>query len=93
MSRKFSVNAETSVQMAQSFNKFNDALVKLDNTTDSQTDGIKQMAKTFAASDRYLKYIVSKQQRRFMWVLGISLTVCTLAIAALIVALLMTANG
>ena len=93
MSRKFSVNAETSVQMAQSFNKFNDALVKLDNTTDSQTDGIKQMAKTFAASDRYLKYIVSKQQRRFMWVLGISLTICTLAIAGLIVALVMTANG
>jgi chromosome segregation ATPase len=93
MSRKFSVSADTSVQMAQSFNKFNDALTKLDTTTDSQTDGIKQMAKTFAASDRYLKYIVSKQQRRFMWMIGISLTVGTLAIAALIATLIMTASS
>jgi cell division protein FtsL len=42
-----------------------------------------QMSKTFAASDRYLKYIVSKQRKSFMWVFMIALGVCVAAILIL----------
>jgi len=75
--------ADTDVQMAESLNKFNEALDKLKQSTVSQTDSIMQMSKTFATSDRYLKYILSKQNRRFMWVFIASIGVCVLAILIL----------
>jgi len=75
--------ADTDVQMNESFNKFNETLDKLDQSTISQTDGILQMSKTFATSDRYLKYIMSRQGKRFMWIFMIALGVCTLAILIL----------
>ena len=75
--------ADTDVQMAESLNKFNEALDKLKQSTVSQTDGIMQMSKTFATSDRYLKYILSKQNRRFMWVFIAAIGVCVLAILIL----------
>ncbi|UCF17749.1 MAG: hypothetical protein JSW59_09850, partial [Phycisphaerales bacterium] len=46
--------ADIEVQRTESFNNFNDTLDKLNQSTMSQTDGIIQMSKTFAASDRYL---------------------------------------
>ncbi|MHC4095622.1 MAG: hypothetical protein ACYSU3_06145 [Planctomycetota bacterium] len=52
-------------------------------TTASQTDGIVQMSRTFATSDRYLKYILSKQNRRFMWVFIAAIGVCVMAILIL----------
>lgn len=75
--------ASTDVQMVESFNKFNEALDKLNERTVSQTDGIMQMSRTFATSDRYLKYILSKQNRRFMWVFIAAIGVCVLAILIL----------
>jgi len=75
--------ADTDVQMAESLNKFNEALDKLKQSTVSQTDGIMQMSRTFATSDRYLKYILSKQNRRFMWVFIAAIGVCVLAILIL----------
>ncbi len=75
--------ADTDVQMAESLNKFNETLDKLNRSTVSQTDGIIQMSKTFATSDRYLKYILSKQNRRFMWVFIAAIGVCVLAILIL----------
>ena len=75
--------ADTDVQMAESFNKFNEALDKLKQKTVSQTDSIIQMSRTFATSDRYLKYILSKQNRRFMWVFITAIGVCVLAILIL----------
>jgi len=75
--------ADTDVQMAENFNKFNDALDKLTQRTVSQTDSIVQMSRTFATSDRYLKYILSKQNRRFMWVFIAAIGVCVLAILIL----------
>lgn len=75
--------ADTDVQMAEGFNKFNETLDKLDQSTASQTDGILQMSKTFAASDRYLKYIMSRQRRSFMWVFFVALSICVLAILIL----------
>jgi hypothetical protein len=75
--------ADTDVQMAESFNKFNETLDKLNESTIGQTDGIMQMSKTFATSDRYLKYIMSRQRKSFMWVFMIAVGVCVLAILIL----------
>src|SRR4030042_1228650 len=75
--------ADTDVQMAESFNKFNESLDKLNQRTVSQTDSIVQMSRTFATADRYLKYILSKQNRRFMWVFIAAIGVCVLAILIL----------
>jgi len=75
--------ADTDVQMAESFNKFNETLDKLNESTIGQTDGIMQMSKTFATSDRYLKYIMSRQRKSFMWVFMIAVGVCLVAILIL----------
>ncbi len=75
--------ADTDVQMAESFNKFNETLDKLNQSTIGQTDGILQMSRTFATSDRYLKYIMSRQGKRFMWIFMIAVGVCVLAILIL----------
>ncbi|TSA45173.1 hypothetical protein D4R52_02975, partial [bacterium] len=53
--------AAADVQAAESFNKFHETLAKLNERTTEQTDGILQMNRTFAASDRYLKYLISQQ--------------------------------
>lgn len=75
--------ADTDVQMAEGFNKFNHSLDKLDQSTADQTDSILQMSRTFATSDRYLKYLMSKQNRRFMWVFMTAITVCVVVILIL----------
>ena len=84
MSRKLSVSADADVQMAESFNRFNKTLTTLDEDTLSQTESLRQINKTFAASDRYLKYILSRQHKRFMWVFIIALSVCGVAIMSLV---------
>ena len=76
--------AETDVQFAESFNKFKDTLERLNHNTVSNTEGILQMSKTFAASDRYLKYVVSKLNKRYAWTFAMALSVCTAVISALI---------
>ncbi len=75
--------ADVDVQRTESFNNFNDSLDKLNQSTVSQTDGIIQMSKTFAASDRYLKYIISRQNKRFMWIFITAISVCVTAILIL----------
>ncbi|MHC4483548.1 MAG: hypothetical protein ACYSW4_08375 [Planctomycetota bacterium] len=75
--------ADTDVQMTESFNKFNETLDKVNQSTLGQTDGILQMSKTFAASDRYLKYLMSKQNKRFVWVFITAIGVCVLAVLIL----------
>ncbi|MCP4257948.1 MAG: hypothetical protein GY774_10535 [Planctomycetes bacterium] len=75
--------ADTDVQMAESFNKFNQTLDKLNQSTLGQTDSIIQMSRTFSTSDRYLKYIVSRQNKRFVWVFITSLCVCIVVILIL----------
>ena len=80
--------ANIDVQMSQSFNNFNETLERLNQTSMGQTDGILQMSKTFAASDRYLKYIISKHSKRFMWIFIAAISVCTaciLILAAIII--------
>ncbi len=75
--------ADVDVQMNESFNKFNVILEKLNQNTAGQTEGIMQMSKTFAASDRYLKYVVSRQRKSFIWVVMISMGICLIVILIL----------
>jgi chromosome segregation ATPase len=75
--------ADTDVQMAESFNKFNETLDKLNESTVSQTDSIMQMSRTFATSDRYLKYIISRQNKRFTWIFIAAVGVCAAVILIL----------
>jgi len=92
MNQKLSVAADIDTQINENFNKFNQTLGKLDTDTVSQTDSIMQMSKTFAASDRHLKYVMSRQNKRFLWVFSIAIGICTFAIIALAVIILMVLN-
>lgn len=87
MNSKLSVSADANVQVSENFNRFNSTMGKLNKTSTSQTESITQMNKTFSASDRYLKYIISRQNTRFMWMFITSLTICMIAIISLVVVL------
>lgn len=84
INHQLSAAADTDVQMTESFNKFNETLDKLNMSTGSQTDSIIQMSKTFSASDRYLKYIISIQNKRFMWIFGIAMAISVISVLLLI---------
>jgi len=75
--------ADTDVQRTESFNKFNETLDKLNQSTAGQTDSIMQMSKTFATSDRYLKYIMSRQNKRFLWIFITAIGVCIITVLIL----------
>ena len=83
INHQLSAAADANAQMAETFNRFHQTMEKLDQTANSQTDSIMQMSKTFAASDRYLKYIMSRQHKRFVWVFIIAMSICVLAILIL----------
>ena len=72
--------AEVDAQMTETFNKFNQALGKINQTTQDHTEGIAQMSRTFAASDRYLKFVISRQYRWFMWLFFSAIGVCVVVI-------------
>jgi chromosome segregation ATPase len=84
INRQLSAAADVDIVMNENFVKFNLTLEKLNQATMSQTDSVVQMGKTFAASDQYLKYMVTKQNKRFMLVFMISMGVCVLAILSLV---------
>ena len=83
INHQLAASADTDVQMAESFNKFNQTLDKLNQSAVAQTDSIMQMSRTFATSDRYLKYIVSRQNKRFVWVFITALGICVAVILIL----------
>ncbi|MGD9110002.1 MAG: hypothetical protein PVG93_03585 [Phycisphaerales bacterium] len=75
--------ADSDAQMAQSFEKFHQSLDRLDQSTTGQTDSIMQMSRTFAASDRYLKYIISRDKKRMFWLFVVSIGVCVFVVLTL----------
>lgn len=85
ISSQLNASAETDIQFAESFNNFKGSLENLDATAQNQTQTISQMSKTFAASDRYLKYLISVQSRRFMWAFLISIGVSAFCIIVLLI--------
>ena len=82
--RQLAASADVDIQMTETFNKFNSSLDKLDRSTKDHTEGISQMSRTFAASDRYLKFIVTRQTRQFMWVFYSALGICIAVIVILV---------
>jgi chromosome segregation ATPase len=84
INRQLSSLADTDMVMNENFAKFNGALEKLSSTTSGQTDGIIQMSQTFEASDRYLKHLISQQNKRFTWIFFAAMGVCVFVILALI---------
>lgn len=83
INNQLSAAADVDAQLSENFHKFTDTLGKLDQSTMGQTDSILQMSKTFAASDRYLKYIISRQNKRFMWMFIVTIGVCFISILVL----------
>jgi len=84
INHQLSAAADTDVQMSETFNKFTETLGDLNNSAKSQNDTIKQMNKTFATSDRYFKYIISKQNKRFLWLFFSCVSVCVVVILILV---------
>ena len=84
INHQLSAAAETDVQLTDSFVKFKGTLERLNHNTISNTEGILQMSRTFAASDRYLKYVVTKMNRRYAWTLAIALSICAAVTSGLI---------
>jgi chromosome segregation ATPase len=84
MNRQLSSLADTDMAMNENFANFNGAIEKLSSTTAGQTDSIIQMSHTFEASDRYLKHLVSQQNKRFTWIFFTAIGVCVFVILALI---------
>jgi CheY-like chemotaxis protein len=82
--RQLAAAADVDIQMTETFTKFNDTLGKLNQSTKDHTEGIAQMSRTFAASDRYLKYMVAKQTRQFMWIFYTAIGVCVVVILLLV---------
>ncbi|MCD4831964.1 MAG: hypothetical protein K8R02_09215 [Anaerohalosphaeraceae bacterium] len=83
MANQTAISAEIQGQIKESLTAFNSNVDKLKDNVEGQTDGILQMSKTFSASDRYLKYIINAQHKRFMWVFVTAIGVCTFAICVL----------
>lgn len=85
MSVQLAASADVDAQLAAGFARFNSITDKLKDNVESQTDSINQLSRTFSASDRYLKYILNTQHKRFMWVFIAAVSVCAFAIAVLLV--------
>jgi chromosome segregation ATPase len=85
MAVHLSASADIDAQLVEDFRRFNSITDKLKDNIEGQTDSITQMSKTFLASDRYLKYILNTQHKRFMWVFIASLGVCVFAIMAMLI--------
>ena len=89
MAVQLAASADVDAQLAAGFAKFNSITDKLKDNVENQTDSIIQLSKTFSASDRYLKYILNTQHKRFMWVFVGAMAVCSFAIAVLLVIILL----
>jgi len=75
--------AAVDVQMGERFQRFNIAIDKLNETSMMQADSITQMGRTFAASDRYMKYLIQRQSTRFTWIFIATAGVCLTVILIL----------
>ena len=84
MNQHLSASSESDARLASNFHRFNETLTELNQSSQCHKDSILQMSKTFATSDRYLKYLMTRQNKRFMWVFIIAMAICSASIVALI---------
>jgi len=89
MAVQLAASADVDAQLAAGFSRFNSITDKLKDNVENQTDSINQLSKTFSASDRYLKFILNTQHKRFMWVFVAALGVCAFAITMLMIVIFM----
>lgn len=75
--------AQTNSHIRENFSKLISTMQKLDANTVAQSESIIQMSKTFASSDRYLKYLVSRQNRRIVFMFILTLAITATAIGAM----------
>ena len=68
-------NANTHKEMLGGFFKFNENLQELNSNSSCQNDNLLKLGKSFTSSERYFKYMLDKQSKRFMWVFIISMFV------------------
>ncbi len=68
-------NAHTHKDMLDGFFKFNENLQELNSNSSCQNDNLLKLGKSFTSSERYFKYMLDKQSKRFMWVFIISMFV------------------
>lgn len=83
INEQLSIKADAEDNMASGFRKFNEILARLNQNTLNHTDSIMQMSKTFSTSEKFLKYVISRQNKQFIWLFAVSLSVCFVAIAVL----------
>jgi hypothetical protein len=88
MAGQIAAQAAVDSQVLEGMRKFNIVTDKLNENVHGQSASIEQMTKTFSASDRYLKYILNTQHKRFMWVFIAALGVSTLAIITLLIVII-----
>ena len=84
MNHQLCASAESDTKLANNFHRFNETLAELNQSNQCHKDSILQMSKTFATSDRYLKYLMTRQNKRFMWVFIVAMAICSASIVALI---------
>jgi DNA repair exonuclease SbcCD ATPase subunit len=89
MSVQLAASSCIDAQLAEGFGRFNSITDKLKDNVEGQTESIIQMSRTFSASDRYLKYVLNTQHKRFMWVFVSAMGVCVFAIAVLLIVIFM----
>lgn len=85
MAGQMAASAAVDAQIKESLVIFNSNVDKLKDNIEGQTDGILQMSKTFSASDRYLKYIINAQHKRFMWVFIAAMAVSVFTVLSLLI--------
>jgi len=74
---------DSAEQMAGRFEDFNKEIRRLSDNTECQRDGILQMSRSYMTSDRYMKYLITKQNKRFAVLFVVSLGVCLSAVCVL----------
>ena len=77
-------STDVDMRMSDSFRRFNEILTKLSQNIVSQAESIMEMSRVFSSSDRYLKYVISRQNRQFIWLFGVSVGVCLFVILILV---------
>lgn len=85
MATQLAASAEIDSQLAEGFRRFNNITDRLNDNVEDQADSITQLSRTFSASDKYLKYIINTQHKRFMWVFIAAMSISAFAVISLIV--------
>jgi hypothetical protein len=79
-------------RLENTFERFGETLDKLDVDTSVQTEWIGQMSRSFTAMDRYMKYMLDRQNSRLMWQFIILVGVALSAVIALVLSIVLTAG-